>query len=231
MSDTPAVYHAPAEAPAPAPLSAERLAEIRELQAEWKAYAAKKAYTSNPPQLATTYAGELLAAYDAQAAALAVANHDAAHSDDCAQRAYGREMEAHTARKQAESALHRARPIMLANGIVECAGDPYTQADVLDYLHMRSGNPFLEAAHEFLLLLTSRAAEAKAQVAMLRVELAEQERAKLLLIQETCRWSDAEKRDKVRHQEEMTALTTKYERKLNAYRAAHDRKTATSSHV
>lgn len=47
---------------------------------------------------------------------------------------------------------------------VECSGDPYTLNDVLDYCHMRSGNPFLEAAHEFLLLQAAEATTLRARL-------------------------------------------------------------------
>lgn len=57
----------------PTPLSAERLAEIRTLQGEWTSYAASKPWRAagSTPQLATTYAGELLAHLDAREAAFA----------------------------------------------------------------------------------------------------------------------------------------------------------------
>ena len=58
---------------------------------------------------------------------------------------------------------------------VECAGDQYTLSDVVDYLQMRSGNPYLEATNEFLLLqqqeahrLQARAEAAEAKLALIR---------------------------------------------------------------
>ncbi len=65
----------PAAPEAAAALSAERLAEIRALQAVWTEYAAQKPWraASNTPHLATSYAGELLQEVDRLTAALAAA--------------------------------------------------------------------------------------------------------------------------------------------------------------
>lgn len=54
---------APSPEATPAALSAERLKDIRALQAEWREYADKYPHR-NQPHLATTYAGELLAEVD-----------------------------------------------------------------------------------------------------------------------------------------------------------------------
>ncbi len=56
-------------------LSAERLAEIRELQGNWKSWADERSWraASNTPHLATSYAGELLAELDRVTAMLKAA--------------------------------------------------------------------------------------------------------------------------------------------------------------
>jgi hypothetical protein len=67
---------------------------------------------------------------------------------------------------------------------VECCGEDYTLNDVLEYLHMRSSNPFLEAAHEFFMLQSAEATALRARlqeaedagaVAVARAEKAEDE--------------------------------------------------------